>query len=116
MAKRRGRIKDNIVTGALKPPATPAPTFADVDRSEPARLSAGMSGEQWNAAIRFQCAVRDRIDRPVSLVDALNFGRALFAHAPDRAATEMRRQFDDAKRIEQETKNAARDAEKRMMQ
>jgi hypothetical protein len=38
---------------------------------EPAQHNAaGMVSEQWNSAVQLQCAVRDAIDRDVSMVQA----------------------------------------------
>lgn len=41
------------------------------------RLQAGMSSDQWTAAIRLQVALRDRLQHPVSLVDALEMVHTL---------------------------------------
>lgn len=67
-----------------------------------------MIESDWNAAVRFQCAVRDAIDRPVSLAEALNFGRILFGQTIEHGFKDVfRKQFDQARQLEQQTKEAA---------
>lgn len=46
------------------------PQMPEVNRSEAARQSTGMASDQWNIAVSLQCAVRDALERPVSMVQA----------------------------------------------
>lgn len=108
MAKRAVKVEDK--------PAVPA-RLEGVETGESARQRSGMIPEQWNAAIRLQCVVRDAIDRPVSLVEALNFAATVFkvnigsgSGTMPVIADELQQMFDRARKLEQETKNAADDA------
>ena len=111
MAKR---IRDSVTEG--KPKATGPATLEGIDTNELARERSGMVPDQWNAAIRLQCAVRELLERPVTLVEALEFARQAFSYKMiiDSAIVgRMRKDFDTARRLEAETKNAAADADRK---
>jgi hypothetical protein len=110
MAKR---IRDDVTEG--KRASSAPPSLEGIDTNEAARQRSGMAPDQWNAAIRLQCKVRDTLDRSVTLVEALNFAIVMFGeHASSRNMIKiMRGQFDAARRLEAETKNAAADADRK---
>lgn len=70
----------------------------------PDQLRSGMAPDQWDAAIRLQCAVRDALDRPLSLLEALDLMTiAVRAGCLFKSTKEFQRGIDDnAKRREAE--------------
>lgn len=76
------------------------------DTKSGAAIAAGMVPDQWNAAVRLQAAVRNGIDRPVDLVQALTIAREVVTLAIAHVDIErFRKQFDDnvlAARVEKD--------------
>lgn len=120
------RIKHNIVEG--KPKTEAPPTIEGIETGEIARERSGMAPDQWNEAIRLQCAMRDAIGRRVNLVEALRFARIVVerwnGHFHDELTGRdyvelqgyfevLQREFDTTRRLEQESRDAATEAEKK---
>jgi hypothetical protein len=76
------------------------------------RLQSGMVPEQWNAAVRLQCAVRDAIDRPVGLVDAFDFAARLFK-TPEFTSGQMCKVFAVEHDEDERDRRAAKEDERR---
>lgn len=96
-----GRFK---VTKGQRKPDRPALT-------ESAHDTRGMSSEQWNAAVQLQCAVRDGIDRPVSMLGTFEGLVEYFkAYGVDKKLGKyLRERFD---RLKEEIESARAEADR----
>lgn len=53
------------------------PQMPEHQTNERARHEAGFVPDQWNSAIRFTCAVRDAVNRPIGMIEAFDFMREM---------------------------------------
>lgn len=89
-----------------KKPAAVQQNMSDIER-----IRVGMVAEEWNAAIRLLVVIRNGIDRPVTLLDALNIAREVVILAGELVDLDrFRKAFDDERTRALEARNAERDA------
>jgi hypothetical protein len=73
----------------------------------------GMSSAQWNYAIRLQCAVRDAIGAPVSLLQALRLATEVVLDLPETKCKTWRTRIEAE---ESELKRTRADEQERIAQ
>lgn len=74
--------------------------------NEASRMASGFDPSNWHAAIRLQCAVRDAIQRPVNLAQALDYAGDVFVQAIEHYGLEMlRKRFDEQQARERREKD-----------
>jgi hypothetical protein len=95
-----------------EPEARRLPQMPAVNSSETARMQAGFEPVQWHAAIALQVRVRDVLERPVSLAEALEFATQNFqADRMPRADIEwFKQEFDRQRENERQRREDERKA------
>jgi hypothetical protein len=85
------------------PSATGGRNYEDEIR----RIAAGFGTDQWNEAIRLQCAIRDLIETEVSLLEALQIAREIIRETSSTELTGRFRKQVIAARVKAESDRRA---------